>query len=131
VSQHLLREEMSKTPRKIYTASSNSTSSSRLCKSLGDLSHCKNLFGKANPALLLATEEIYGSSLQRSELFLHLRFKPCKRRLKDFTAFKTLIVRDLSVELVKRFMEGSIPALRSLKTSKASKPFLRGQSTLM
>ena len=57
---------MSKIPRKIYTASSNSTSSSRLCKFVGDLSHSKNLFGKANPALLLATEEIYGSSLQIS-----------------------------------------------------------------
>ena len=37
---------MSKTPKKIYAPSSNATSSSRLCKSAGDLFHCKNLFGK-------------------------------------------------------------------------------------
>ena len=49
---------MSKTPKKIYVASSNTTSSSRLFKSVGDFSHCKNLFGKANHALHLAAEEI-------------------------------------------------------------------------
>ena len=62
---------MSKTPKKIYVASSNATSSSWLCKSVGDFSQCKNLFGKANHALLLAAEEIYGSSLRRNQLFLH------------------------------------------------------------
>ena len=61
VSQHQLRGEMSKTPKKIYVASSNATSSSRLYKFMGDFSHCKNLFRKANHALLLAAEEIYGS----------------------------------------------------------------------
>ena len=82
---------MSKTPKKIYVASSNATSSSRLCKSVGDFSHCKNLFGKANHALLLAAEEIYGSAHRRSELFLHLRCRRRKRRRKIFTALHTLI----------------------------------------
>ena len=77
---------MSKTPKKIYVASSNATSSSRLFKSLGDFSHCKNLFGKANHALHLAAEVIYGSFLRRSELFLHLRCRPGKRRLKNVIA---------------------------------------------
>ena len=76
---------MSKTQKKIYVASSNATSSSRLFKSVGDFSHCKNLFGKANHALHFAAEEIYGSSLRRSELFLHLRCRPGKRRLKNFS----------------------------------------------
>ena len=71
---------MLKTPKKTYVASSNA-SSSKLLKSVGDFSHCKNLFGKANHALHLALEEIYGSSLRRSELFLHLRCRPGKRRL--------------------------------------------------
>ena len=91
MSQHQLRGEMSKTPKKIYVASSNATSSSRLFKSVGDFSHCKNLFGKANHALLLAAEEIYGNSLRRSELSLHLRCRPCKRRLKNVIAVQTLI----------------------------------------
>ena len=54
VSQHQLRAEMSRTQKKIYVASSNVTSSSRLFKSVGDFSHCKNLFGKANNALHFA-----------------------------------------------------------------------------
>ena len=65
----LLNLACPKTAKKIYAASSNATSSSRVCKSEGDFSQCKNLFGNANCALLLAAEEIYGSSLQRSELF--------------------------------------------------------------
>ena len=36
VSQHQLQVEMSKTQKKIYVASSNATSSSRLFKSVGD-----------------------------------------------------------------------------------------------
>ena len=86
MSQHQLLAEMSKTQKKIYLASSNATSSSRFFKSVGDFSHCKNLFGKANHALHFAAEEIYGSSLGRSELFLHLRCRPGKRRLKNFIA---------------------------------------------
>ena len=73
---------MSKTPKKIYVASSNATSSSRLFKSVGDFSHCKNLFAKANHALHLAAEEIYGSSLRRSELFLHFTVDMAKDALK-------------------------------------------------
>ena len=91
MSQHEVRGEMSKTPRKMYLASSHATSSSGLCKSVGDFSFGKNLFGKANHALLLASEEIYGSSLRRSELFLHLHCRPCKRRLKNLIAVQALI----------------------------------------
>ena len=69
---------MSKTPKKIYVASSNVARSSRLFKSVGDFPHSKNLFGKANNALHLAAEEISGSALRRSELFLHLRGRPGK-----------------------------------------------------
>ena len=90
-SQHEVRGEMSKTPKKMYLASSNATSSSRLCKSVGDFYHSENLFGNANHASLLAAEEIYGSSLWRSELFLHLHCRPSKRRLKNFIAVQTLI----------------------------------------
>ena len=75
---------MSRTQEKTYVASTNVTSSSRLFKSVGDFSHCKNLFGKANNALHFAAEEIHGSSLRRSELFLHLRCRPGKRRLTNF-----------------------------------------------
>ena len=65
VSQHQLRAEMSKTQKKIYVASSNATSSSRLFKSVGDFSHRTNLFGKANHALHFAAEEIYGKKTEK------------------------------------------------------------------
>ena len=86
VCMYQLRTEMSKTPKKVYVASSNAARSSRLFKSVGDFSHSKNLFGKANNALHPAAEEIYGSALRRSELFLHLRGRPGKIRLKNFIA---------------------------------------------
>ena len=88
---------MSTTPKKIYVASGNATSSSRLCKFVGDFSHCKNLFGKANHALLLAAEEIYDSSIRRSELFMRLRCRPCKRRLKNFIALQTFVVESFPI----------------------------------
>ena len=44
---------MSKTQKKIYVASSNATSSSRLFKSVGDFSLCKNLFGKSKSCVAL------------------------------------------------------------------------------
>ena len=82
VSQHKLRRQMSKTPKKISAASSNATSSCRLCKSVGNSAHCKTFFGKANRTFLVGAEEIYGSSLHRRELLPHLLSRPCKRRLK-------------------------------------------------
>ena len=60
---------MSRTPKKTYAGFSNAISSSRLCKYVRDFSHCKNLSGKGKSALLLAAEEIYGSSLQKSNYF--------------------------------------------------------------
>ena len=120
MSQHQLRE-LSKIPKKICLAFSNATSSSRLFKFVGDFSHCKNLFEKANHALLLAAEGIYGSSLRRSELFMRLRCRTCKRRLKNFIALQILISESqIPLERVKRFIEESLSALRSLKTSKAT-----------
>ena len=113
---------MSKTPKKIYAASSYATNSSRLCKSVEDFSLCKNLFGKAYRALLLAVEETYGTSFERNELSLLLmRCRPCGRHLKNFVALKTLIFESQeTLERVKRFIEESLSALRSLKTSKAT-----------
>ena len=79
----------------------------------------KFVYRKANRALLLAAEEIHGSSLQRSELFLHLRCRPCKRSLKTSIALKTLISESQrSLERFERFIEESLSAVRSLKTSK-------------
>ena len=99
----------------IYAVSSNATSSCRLSKSVGYF-----LFGKANRALLLALKELR-QFLQRSELFLHLRCRPCKRCLKNLITFKTLISESRrSLERVKRFIVKSLSTLRSLKSFKVT-----------
>ena len=73
--------------------------------------NCAKFFGKANRVLLLAAEETNGSSLQRSKLSLHLRCRPCKGRLKNFIALKTLISDNkISLERIKRFIEESLSA---------------------
>ena len=70
---------MSKMPKKICAASRNAANSDcRLCQSVGDSSHYKNLFGKANHVLLIAAEEVYSSSPQRSELLPHLLYRSYK-----------------------------------------------------
>ena len=114
--------EMSKseTPKKIYAASSTVASSCRLCKSVVDSAHSKNLFGKPNSSLLASAEDIYGSSPQKSELLPHLLCRPCERRLNNFKTFKTLILESQrSLERVKRCIEESPSAPRTMKTSKA------------
>ena len=82
---------MLRTLKKIYPASSNTKSCCRLCKAVSDSDHSWNLFGKGNGMLLVAAENIYGSSLQRSESLPHLLCRPCERRLRNFIVFKTLI----------------------------------------
>ncbi|XP_068685296.1 uncharacterized protein [Montipora foliosa] len=110
----------SETPKKIYAASSTVASSCRLCKSVVDSAHSKNLFGKPNRSLLASAEDIYGSSLQKSELLPHLLCRPCERRLNNFKTFKTLISESQrSLERVKRCIEESPSAPRTTKTSKA------------
>ena len=81
------------TPKKRYTSSASfNTSSCRLCGSVKDATHCKNLFAKANHALLAAAEDIFNSLLCH-ELLPHLLCRSCERRLKNYVAFKTLIAR--------------------------------------
>ena len=112
---------MLQTPKKIYPASSKTTSCCRLCKAVRDSDLCRNLFGKTNRTLLVAEENIYVSSFQRSESLPHLLCRPCERRLRNFIAFKTLISESQrSLERAKRCMEESPSAHPSLKTSKGT-----------
>ena len=78
---------MPKTPKKIYAASSNPTSSCRLSKSVGDFAHCKNLFGKANVRCPLEEKRFTVVPFRgRNHCCLY------ERRLENFIAFKTLIL---------------------------------------
>ena len=89
---------MLKTPKKISAASSDATSSFRVCKSVGNnYAHCQAFFGKGNRTFLTGLEEICGSSLQRRELLPHLPSRPSIRRLKTPQPLRLLFqkVRDL------------------------------------
>ena len=44
----------------------------RLCKSVGDTSHSRNLYSKGNRLLLVVAEELYGDALPRGEFLPHL-----------------------------------------------------------
>ena len=71
--------------KKVYKSLGNTSSSCcRLCKSVGDTSYCKNLFGKGNRALLATAEIIYSSPLIQDKTLPHLLCRPCERRLKNF-----------------------------------------------
>lgn len=119
------------TPKKRYTSSASiNTSSCRLCGSVKDASHCKNLFGKTNRALLAAAEDIF-DSLPCRELLPHLLCRCCERRLKNYVAFKNLIAQSQSSfersERMKRCIGESPSAPRALKSAKEDD---RGQAKL-
>ena len=80
------------TPKKIYTASKSvSLSCCRLCKSVGDISHWRNLYSKGNSQLLATAEDLYGKALPRSDVLPHLECRPCEQRLTNFRKFKTTV----------------------------------------
>ena len=121
------------TPKKVYAPSSHvNLSCCRLCKSVGDISHLKNLFAKNNRALLASVEELYGGSLSQIELLPRLVCRPCERRVNNFKAFKNIITETKqSFERVKRCIEVSpSSAPRTLKSSKVNEPVRRSRRGL-
>ena len=66
-------------PKKTHRSSViGNQSCSRLCGSVKDASHCKNLFKKANAELLTIAEAVFGGPLQHHELRPHLVCRPCE-----------------------------------------------------
>jgi len=114
------------TPKKTYTLSViGNQSCCRLCSLVKDVSHCKNLFKKANEQLLATAEAVFGGTLQRKELRPHLVCRPCERRLNNFRAFRAMITESQSHlqrserhERVKRCIEVSPLTPRTLKSAK-------------
>ena len=107
---------------KRYASSADINGSScRLCGSVKVARHCKNLFAKANRALLAAAEDIF-NSLPCHELMPHLLCRSCERQLKNYVAFKTLIAQSQSSfensERMNRCIRESPSAPRSLKSAK-------------
>ena len=105
--------------KKVYKSSANTNSSCcRLCRSVGDTSSWKNLFGKGNRALLATAEIIYGSPLIQDKTLPHLLCRPCERRLKNFEIFRVAIKESQSsFQRVKRCLEISPSVARTLSKS--------------
>jgi hypothetical protein len=64
---HLLGMALKETPKKIYRASVSDIcidpASCRLCRSVGDLIHRKDIFKPSNRALLKIAEQLYGHNI--------------------------------------------------------------------
>ena len=120
-------------PTKIHSASKSvSLSCGRLCKSVGDISHWRNLYSKGKSQLLATAEDLYGKALPRSNVLPLLVCRPCERRLTNFRKFKiTVSESQASFEVkVKRCLEESPSAPHTFKSLKARRPFLESPGTL-
>ena len=111
------------TPKKTYILSV--IKCSRLCGSVKDVLHCKNLFKKATKELLALAEAVFGGTLQHHELRPHLVCRPSERQLNNSRAFKAMITESQShfqrrerQEIVKRCIEVSPSAPQTLKSVK-------------
>lgn len=102
------------TPKKQYTRTKSVTtesSSCRLCKSVVDRRHSKDLFGLVNRAILANAEIIYGKTLRQDDALPHLICRPCERRVNNFITFKKL------VEDTQRSLEDNVVTKRCLEIS--------------
>ena len=63
----------------------------RLCNSIGDPKHSKNLFRDSNRVLLRNVESVYGDQLPQSSELPHLICRSCERRLNATIQFKRTI----------------------------------------
>lgn len=67
------------TPKKVYKAiEAVSLSCSRLCKSVGDNSHWRNLNSKGNRQLLAIAKDFFNNALPRSDVLSRLVSRPCE-----------------------------------------------------
>ena len=78
------------TPRK-YRRSATSNSSCRLCSSVEDRSHSKNLFKSNNRELLTLARSLSGEQLLQHENLPELICRACERRLGNFKSFRVKI----------------------------------------
>lgn len=81
------------TPKKHYKKIPVSTQNSRcrLCKSVVDPYHSKNLFRNTNQSVLRNAETVYGGALPQVDGLPHLICRPCERRLNNAIQFKNTI----------------------------------------
>ena len=114
------------TPKKIY--SSIDPLACRLCRSVGDANHRKNLF--KHEELLKTAEQLCGHPLPRASSLPHLLCRPCERRLKNVLEFQRLILttqeafRQQQPSRVKRCIEVS-PSVSQRQKSRLPRSSVR------
>ncbi len=121
------------TPKKIYSrsASTETSSSCRLCKAVVDRRHSKDLFSATNRAILTNAQNIYGRALTQDQALPHLICRPCERRLDNAIKFKKVIEETQksleSVTRSKRCIEIS-PSVTQPSTSRVRASNIGGSS---
>ena len=78
------------TPRK-FRSSTTSSSSCRLCGSVVDKYHSKNIFNGNNRELLILARNLSGEDLAPHENLPKLLCRPCERRLVNYKDFRSKI----------------------------------------
>ena len=80
------------TPKKFYPVLDGiDLSSCRLCGSIGDSKHCKNLFKPANAVILVEVEKVHGNVLLRDKGLPQLICRPCERKVNNASNLKKVI----------------------------------------
>lgn len=108
------------TPKKYYKKSvSTDISRCRLCNSVVDRTHSKNLFRSSNLTILRNVEQIYGCALPQENFLPYLICRPCERRLNNAIQFKNTIVetqRSLQNDLRAKRCKELSPSVTKLST---------------
>ena len=82
------------TPKKLYKKQESKASISRcrLCNSVADPKHSKNLYRKQSETILRNAEMIFGGELRQESTLPHQICAPCERRLKNAVEFRKVII---------------------------------------
>jgi hypothetical protein len=102
------------TPKRLYkkqTESTGSISRCRLCNSVTNPNHRKNLLRAQNQTVLRNAERIYGEKLPQNDSLPHLICAPCERRLDNAIKFKSII------EETQRVLQEAVRAKRCVDVS--------------
>ena len=114
------------TPKKVYGAQSlDNNSTCRLCKSVGDPAHRYNLYSKTNSEILSSAEHIYGEVLPNKPELPKLICTPCKRRVRNFVAFRKNYCRNaIYLDQVQKVKQGltwfDVAPIKMLKNTRIS-----------
>ena len=91
---HLFGMASKETPKKFYKAPGSSfidSASCRLCGTVGDPSHRKDILKPSNRTLLKIAEQLYGHSIAPDTNLRRGVCRPCERRLKNCLEFQKVI----------------------------------------